>query len=400
MARDAFTPSRIVLLSWAFAAILMGTVALASYQFGNAASGGALPGLQYANRPLPPAGDVRSTGSTGRAAVQGVEVLRYPDLSEPSQVTTLEQSQIEVLQEQIVRLRRRLSTLSEQNISYSRRISALEQDIAPLAPPEEGRLAVADEQSGQFASDPPPALMDDVVQAIAAARQGSERLGPVRTGSTPLPKPERLATSGNAGQAGLKELAKNEHQREKAPPRRITIHSGQQSPNPRTASEPAEPVRIVQLPSASGEPSVTGSIPPASATPAPENFDSAPTQTLPQPEIISPTRATGRLRGGGTSVLRRSDFGAVVGFYPTRADAANAWARFKDQNAERMEDLRPLIRPRESNGDIALLVGPFGNAADAAAACFRLLEVAEVCQPALFAGAPLAASAGFPERSY
>ena len=43
--------------------------------------------------------------------------------------------------------------------------------------------------------------------------------------------------------------------------------------------------------------------------------------------------------------------------------------RFKTQNVERMRDLRPLLMPRQTDeGGVALMVGPFANAADAAVA--------------------------------
>lgn len=384
--RDTFTPSRVGLLSWAFGAILMGTVALASYQFGNTATGFLSPGARIAGLPLPPTGDVRSTGSVDSAAYREIEVLRAPDGSAPFQVTTLEQSQIEVLQEQIVRLRRRISTLSEQNAAYSRRISSLEEEIGTADQVAFDRRNVITDLSNRnpdVQADPP-----ELAAADAAAN------GP----TTPLPKPERLAAletiapeDPGSASTGTKKTAN---------PRRITIHSGQQSAPPQVEPAPTEPVRIVELPVAAGEPVSTGSIPPAANLSGPDNFDSTPTQTRAQPQIIAPTEATGRLRGGGQSLLKRSDFGAVVGYYPTVAEASKAWGNFKEQNEERMEGLRPLILERAPTGDMALLVGPFGNAADAATACYRLLEVTELCQPSLYAGSPLVTTANFPANSF
>ena len=76
-------------------------------------------------------------------------------------------------------------------------------------------------------------------------------------------------------------------------------------------------------------------------------------------------------------------------------------ADFKNQNAERMRDLRPLLMQRNTpQGGIALMVGPFANAADAAVACLHLLDVTELCHPTLFAGNPLVTAAEFRDTAF
>ena len=107
-----------------------------------------------------------------------------------------------------------------------------------------------------------------------------------------------------------------------------------------------------------------------------------------KPPLITPSKPVGRSTGAGTSLINHSDFGAVVGRYATPDKAAEAWQNFQEQNEERMKDLRPIIAKSDLDENYALLVGPFGNAANAAVACLRLLEVTGTCHPALYVGMP------------
>jgi len=178
-----------------------------------------------------------------------------------------------------------------------------------------------------------------------------------------------------------------------------------------------EPVRIVELPTNTDAPLTTGSIDPsaAAAPPADDSGVSAVTASpLPRaarqqtgedrgaftaspaeeisllPPIVRPSGGAGTLRSAATSSLARSDFGAVIGRYASQEDAIMAWIGFAEQNSERMSGLRPMLTPsRMESSGFELLVGPFGNAADAAVACLQLIDVAQTCYPALFAGTPL-----------
>jgi hypothetical protein len=383
--RDTFTPSRVGVLSWAFAAIVMGTIGMASYKFGSSTSGFAPAGTRVAGLPLPPAGDIGSTASIrSYTSPNAVEVLHMPAQSASQEPSTLDQSQIAVLQDQIARLRRRLSTISEQNDGYSRRIAALESELSRP-------VAAIPAQETQTSSTMASFMKDPAVPDLADASE-------IKRPMAPLPKPH--ATK-NTQTAALEALEPADQQSERRPPsRRITIHSGQATPayEPPIASQ--APVKIVQLPSAETTPITTGSIPQADTLLPQENFDSTPAGTSLRPKIIVPSNGVGTLRGGGSSTLKRSDFGAVVGHYASLAEAANAWSNFREQNDERMQDLRPLIKERAAEGGVSLLIGPFGNAADAAAACFYLLDVTNVCQPALYNGAPMVSAADFPQQTF
>ncbi|MEP3047845.1 MAG: SPOR domain-containing protein [Roseibium sp.] len=351
----------------------MGTVGLASYQFGAPAlkRSGFTSGL--AGITLPPTGDVTSTASIKpRGTNSRIEVISMPAPSVSGSNGRLEQSQIAVLQEQIVGLRRRLSALSEQNVAYSRRIAALESGS------ESGGARLLPSANTRPTENQPMELEPSLA-------------GATKKFMAPLPKPRGMIAYNQQSEKALEQPA----------PRRIRMHTGQQNNYAIPTLSAPEPVRIVELPKSTGEPISTGSINPESGVQLSVNFDSTPTTNVGQPKIIEPSGAAGRLHGSGQNVLKRSDFGAVVGNYASLAEAANAWEKFKEQNEERMSGLRPLISDQSfTDSGYSLLVGPFGNAADAAAVCFQLLEVTEYCHPALYAGDPLVATADFRETAF
>ncbi len=391
--RETFTPSRVGLMTWAFAALVMGTVGLASYQFGSMDVRPAGSTQFTSGIFLPPDGPVGTTGSiAGAGHGIPVEVLNLPHSGTPLREADLNQSQIEVLQKEIVGLRRRLSALSEQNIAYSRRIAALEKEMAASKVEKEAELPVGKiSQPAMTAPEPgmvtpiAPAVSEDKAPSAAVVPARKKHPGQFADASPDLANPEHDAA---VSQPSPSESRPNVSQ---------TRVSTPVIPDP--ALDTREPVRIVALPDAEGTPATTGSIPPQD-DPA-DHPGIEPAATNPKPVIISPSDPAGRLRGDGEMQLKRSDFGAVVGRYRDLAEATKAWADFKEQNEERMRDLRPLIvRSQSSSGAVSLIVGPFANAADAAVACLHLLDVTELCHPAIYAGEPLVAAADFPDTAF
>jgi hypothetical protein len=384
--RETFTPTRVGLLSWAFAAVLMGTVGVASYQFGSGpiemenSSG---TGILASGVALPPVGDIETTASIGaRAQRPSIAIMNLPENRANRASTEINQSQIEVMQKEIVGLRRRLMDLSEQNGIYSKRIAALEKEVA------------VSKLSGLTGS----------AQANASVKSTPVEPTPgvVRTNSAPAVTNPIIAQP-DTNDLPIVDSGKPETP--ETPPRLISIYQDSKfvDSGEDLSAVIREPVRIVTLPQpeAYEQPVVTGSIPTTTADTLPEVFDTTPTRTKLEPKIITPSGAVGRLRSGSDSQLKRSDFGAVIGQYRSTASAAKAWADFKEQNEERMKDLRPLLLERQvPEGGISLLVGPFGNAADAAVACLHLLDVTDLCHPALYAGDPLITAAKFRNSAF
>lgn len=393
---ETFTPSRVGLLSWAFIAVIMGTIGVASYQFGGDTPNRSSGSLVTSGLVLPPAGDIETTASIPTSGRIPVEILQVPPNRLDFDAVNLNQSQIEVLQREIVGLRRRLSALTEQNMAYSQRIAALEKQVAVAKLSD----AAQSKAQGDASIEPVPGVVITRAKPDLQSTTDSQAAVPGKPSFAVGSKPEKEILTGN----------NRENTQKNVPPRRIAIHTPQGTPtgDPVANVENQEPVRIVQLPEVEPGPIVTGSIPtqaidtlPEQTTPPAAPFDANPTQTRAKPTIISPSSAAGRLRGGGENQIKRSDFGAVIGHYSSIAAAAKAWADFKEQNEERMRDLRPLLMNRQvAEGGVALLVGPFGNAADAAVACLHLLDVTSLCHPALYTGEPLIAAAEFRDTAF
>ncbi|MEP3304267.1 MAG: hypothetical protein ABJO05_20075 [Roseibium sp.] len=350
---DTLTPQRVFVLSWAFAAIVFGSLGLAAFNFSNGPSS---PAEHYAGVTLPPIGPIGSTASIG---VNGQDVSMGVLPSRNGRMVTsegqMEAAQIETLQRELVGLRRRLSMLSEQNLAYSRRIAALEKRIEAPA----GAEAV----TSNVGPEPVPAIPKDAEPAPETrAPVPEKRPVVVRPATTPavavdvVPAPE----TGLGPFTSLPRLNR-----------------------PSVPVKNHEPVRIVALPEADDSALSTGSIDPVQDLPTkPDEVQSAAT-----PFLIKPSEAAGKAIGSGKAAVGRTDFGAVVGRYDTALAAAAAWEVFKEENSERMLDLRPVLAPSDlAAGKFDLLVGPFANAAAAAVACLGLLEITDTCHPALFLG--------------
>lgn len=368
--KDALTHQRVSLLSWAFAAVVFGSVGLASVTFTTSDSilelvdGGALT--------LPPIGDVTRTGSIGESPLLGV----MPSVNGRTITGTdeVESAQIATLQREVVALRRRLGALVEQNTSYSRRIASLEETFERGAGTETGlagSVGTSRPSPNRENTTSPP-----VIEATPRVRPET----PMDTGVNPPSLPEITA---DVVRERIESVPAPETMSEAYSDvqKRLRQHSGQiRLGEDRIVNAPDrdyQPVRLVDLAETKPKQVVTGSINPEE-TPEPEEVERL---------IIEPSSPLGRKPGAGQSLVRHSDFGALVGRYISVEEAQQAWMTFEEQNDERMRDLRPLVsRSDLAEGSYDLLVGPFGNAADAAVACLMLLEVAELCRPALFVG--------------
>ncbi|PVB62731.1 hypothetical protein [Labrenzia sp. 011] len=398
--RDTFTPSRVGLLSWAFAAVLMGTVGLASFQFGSQKFLSSAESMSFGGMPLPSGGDISTTASIGSSGpTKSIGIMQMPGTARHGNTSDLTSSQIEVLQRELVSLRRRLSALAEQNLAYSRRIAALEQEVAV------GKLSASAHTAsdeGRNAVEPGPGVIVTMPAPETISRlSGSGAAKSAPSANVPVLRPDAAGdTEGPPPSAPAVDVSRPSPE---TPPRRITLYRNEE-PRPAIAEldiDTQEPVRIVTLPDARDSSRSTGSIPPQDAKPSPESFEATPTTPDSQPTVIVPSGPAGKVSSSGDSLVNRSDFGAVIGRYESEAAAAAAWARFKEQNRERMHDLTPLLsRPPDSKGRVSLLVGPFANAADAAVACLHLLEVTALCHPVLFAGETLVTTAQFRSSAF
>ena len=372
--KEALTHQRLSLLSWAFAAVVFGSVGIASVTFTtgdniqNFVDGGALT--------LPPTGEVTSTGSIGGRPVLGV----MPSINGRTLTGTdeVESAQIATLQREVVALRRRLGALVEQNTSYSRRIASLEVNL------EQGASSSATSPAGSVAVTQPAPTPGNITSTSVADAAPSGR--PEARIDDRASQPKLPEITGDVVRERIESVPAPETMSETYSDvqERLLQHTGQMRlGEDRTVQAPDreyQPVRLVDLADTNTEQVMTGSINPEE-TPEPEEVERL---------VIEPSSPIGRKPGAGQSLVRHSDFGALVGRFFSLEEAQKAWKTFEEQNDERMRDLRPIVsRSDLAEGSYDLLVGPFGNAADAAVACLMLLEVTETCHPALFVGEDL-----------
>lgn len=388
--KEVLTPQRVSVLTWAFAAVLFGSVGLASLQFArdpqqvrlSAASG----------QLLPPTGDVIDTGSiTTNNSSPNIQVMPSENGRMITGTRQEELVQIEDLQRELVVLRRRISALSEQNRTYSRRIAALEKQRSAKKSPKDGSRTP---KTAEVQPSPEPGKIRSAAPASAAKGKAPKTDKPKATANSKAPVPAKPPAQKKMARDDDKAIQKRIEavpapetlSGDRAKVRKQLYNSGQAAlAAARTVKAPAgdyEPVRIVKVPPAktteTDDKLLTGSI-----NPAPE-----PKAEAVLPKIIMPSDQVGRTRGAGKSSIRQSDFGVVVGTYGSVEEASKAWTNFKDQNEDKMRDLRPLVAKSEmKSGSFELIAGPFGNAADAAVACLRLLDITEgICRPAFFVG--------------
>lgn len=356
--KETLTPQRLSLTAWALAAILFGSIGFASVQFSE-------PALNFNDRfaaigtPLPPNGPVSVTGSIdgdGPRFDIGIHERRDAPAGTPTEDAL--RARIDMLERQFISMRQVLDSYSDQQARDLQRLAVLEHMLENARAPEED------------ASRRITPVIPDTGMAVTGMPT-PEAAKPVMSEGTdahPSAPGEPIASAGRDAAVEVVPI------RETQQPADFDPLAG-------------TPVRIVALPTGTSAPEATGSIDPQQQSASP-----APAANPLRPQIVEPSAAVGRLRGTGGSVLQRSDFGAVVGQYATRSDAVVAWAGFAEQNDERMRNLQPLLLAAEtSENAVQLMVGPFGNAADAAAACLQLLDMTATCHPALFAGEALSA---------
>lgn len=404
------TPHRLTISAWAFAAIVFGSAGFAAYKLGNEAIVFSDP--RFAGLPLPPSGPVSSTGTIVQEG-ETVSVGILPSVSESTaeENSRLLNGQIETLQREVVQLRRRLGGLSEQNRAYSKRLSELE--AALLQTPDSGRPT----DSGKSSPDTAPRSSVKVnAKGPSPSRPIPEKSAPMRAidlkvepaknrpqhalpaDQKSLPQPTETGSDSTTtlpadpvparSPRRIETLPAPETLTSAEPPKSAPAAAGPNASEivtirPQPKPDPAfRPVRIVEavVPEPVSEPEpeiVTGSINPM------DGLDDLPAA----PEPIRPGSASGKATARGNASINRTDFGVVVGRFPNEAAAADAWLSFKEKNEERMTDLRPVVSPSEQEaGMVNLMAGPFPNAADAAVACLRLLEVSGTCHPALYVG--------------
>jgi hypothetical protein len=143
---------------------------------------------------------------------------------------------------------------------------------------------------------------------------------------------------------------------------------------PAAAAAPPEVAPVASIPAAA----------PERAAPA-----AAPAQPAPPPQQAAAAPAEPALEGAPA----RTEFGVDLGGAPNVAALRNSWERIRRTHSSSLEGLRPVIGIRDGRGgqvELRLVVGPIGNAANAAKLCATLAMAGLSCQPTTFDGQRLA----------
>ncbi|MEZ5841572.1 MAG: hypothetical protein R3D02_14465 [Hyphomicrobiales bacterium] len=148
---------------------------------------------------------------------------------------------------------------------------------------------------------------------------------------------------------------------------------------------------MIDAPAADGsdaEPLTTGSVPDAAAALALK--DAAPTTLpTPKPEAVVPrTVSAGDVRSLSAPASRTS-FGLDLGSAASMSELASKWAALNTVYGPALKGLTPVAAISEDvDRQIALrlIVGPFANAADAAARCAEVQSAGNPCKPAIYEG--------------
>ena len=151
---------------------------------------------------------------------------------------------------------------------------------------------------------------------------------------------------------------------------------------------------------------VTGSIPPANATPTNTALPAVPVVAAPLPpptaqpaggastqaRVAAGHLATG-MPGPAESVATKTDFGVDIGGNASIEGLRTLWTTLKAGQPALFEGLRPVITVREGKSgsvELRLVAGPLPNASIAARLCAALGVAGQACQPAVFDGQRLA----------
>lgn len=154
---------------------------------------------------------------------------------------------------------------------------------------------------------------------------------------------------------------------------------------PAAAAPPPEVAPVASVPAAVPE---RAAPPPAPAQPAPPPVQAA-VAPAPPPQQAAAAPAEPAPEG----VPARTEFGVDLGGAPNLAALRNAWERIRRTHSSSLEGLRPVIGIRDGRGgqvELRLVVGPIGNAANAAKLCATLAMAGLSCQPTTFDGQRLA----------
>ncbi|MBC2859515.1 SPOR domain-containing protein [Stappia sp. 28M-7] len=278
---------------------------------------------------LPPPGEVGRTASITPRKPGEIEVYPSDGGVESAQARRLMQAELETLRREVAALRRAMSIMHERGEILAERREDAETNTS----------------SRNFRQD-----MDAAVDARAGAATPVETV-PAPNARLAEPRPSAPI----ADDLPAKEGAESKNLIEAVLPETLR-----------------EPVRIVALP-VPGEAVTTASIP------APE--EQAPAAEEPG---LSVRNAAGHIASDSGDRIQRTDFGIDLGLHASQSAAEEAWTGLRAARKDLPAQLVSRIVPEEDGKGVRLYVGPYPNAADAAATCVHIADEGISCRPVPF----------------
>lgn len=280
---------------------------------------------------LPPQGEVGSTASISARKPGGIEIYPSDGGVEGAQARRLMQAEVETLRREVAELRRAMSMMHERG-----EIIAELKEQADAPPPSATFRENMDAAVGARAG---PATPVEIVPA-PTARQTAPQATPRTADAVPAKAEAVEAKPENLIEAALPETLR-------------------------------QPVRIVALPMP-GEATTTASIP-----------TSGEQDTAEEPNL-SVNGAAGHIASDSGDRIRRTDFGIDLGLYASRNAAEEAWTSLRAAREDLPAQLVSRVLPEEEGQSVRLYVGPYPNAADAAASCVHIADEGISCRPVPF----------------
>lgn len=281
---------------------------------------------------LPALGEVGNTASISARKPGGIEIYASDGGVEGAQARRLMQAELETLRREVAELRRAMSVMHE-------------------------RGEIIAERREQADAQPPSATFRENVDAAVDARAGPAR--PVET----VPAPTARQTAPQATPRTVDAAPAKAEAVETKPENLI------EAALPETLRQP---VRIVALP-VPGEATTTASIPASGEQGA----------VIEEP-TLSVNVAAGHIASDSGDRIQRTDFGIDLGLHASRSAAEEAWTGLRAARKDLPGQLISRIVPEEDGKGVRLYVGPYPNAADAAATCVHIADEGISCRPVPF----------------
>jgi len=303
-------------------------VAFMALQFSEHSGDSEVAALPTANPPL-------YTGSIKSESKPEIGLMRRGAPSANSSKTAELSTDVDLLRNELIALRRTVSVIRESRNQLAIRLSAVERRAQGFS------TTIAKTKSGQrpvIPSDPMPILENNQIHL--------REVPPI----PPIPMAAPSSKALKAKQAMVK-----------AAPKRVAA---------------PETIKTEVKPTKAEKPEKT-----TSRTPRKIKTDPITTASIPKKET----------KTKDVKEVERTNFGVDLGGYSSLATLNKGWTDMKQKQKQLLGNLAPRASLSDKNGrlEVRLVAGPFNNAAHAITLCAQLQAKGRRCQPTLYVGQPV-----------